>query len=292
MKAMLRSFIDFVEARELMRLCKESGMGPPYSDDSILRDHHFCNINREHDYVTRWIDAYVRVPCANQSLPFTLKQLAICRAFNEPTVLKLVCPFTDVQTADAILRHHQNSDGKIMRGAYMMPPHGSDKAGKDVITYYLRVANDVGRLVFNPVPTHLAEVARALETVFGLGPFLVNQIIADLRYTGDREWDDWDTFVLCGIGTRRGLNRYHGLDISASMGDDQAYTDALLNIRHRHLEKFSETVQEHFRDPNNLANSFCEYDKYMRAVEQISTGQRITLRRYKTSTNNSNGNLS
>jgi hypothetical protein len=99
----------------------------------------------------------------------------------------------------------------------------------------------------------------------GLGPFLVNQIITDMKYSHHlKDAADWDTFVLAGPGTMRGLNRLHGRPLDQQWKQNDAQ-EALRKLRlELSYERELEWALEVFTDLNNLANAMCEFDKFLR----------------------------
>src|SRR4051812_6895474 len=115
MKSPQQRFIDFLLAREEMRRHKELVGGPgPHSSDPILSNHRFCNINREDDGVTRFIHQNFRVPFRDRGKRFMVRQMLFCRIFNEPDVLKQVCPFEDAYTAVKKLKAYRKAGNKMM----------------------------------------------------------------------------------------------------------------------------------------------------------------------------------
>jgi hypothetical protein len=231
-----------------------------------LNNYRFCNINREHDAVTVFIDERFRKPFAHFGINFMIKQMTYCRIFNEPETLKQVCPIIDLDNAKEKLQKHRAAGNKLFRGAYMMPVHSKKKLGVEVLGYWLKVVGDVASVDYEQEST-LAGIAAKLQLANGIGPFLANQICTDLRYVRtdvSKEWDyafkDRETFVLCGPGTRRGINRFRDRLLLAP-GSDETFAESLLAIRQEVLPECSSEIQKHFTDPNNLANSFCEFDK-------------------------------
>jgi len=287
--------IAFIKAREQMRLNKAKGI-TPVSDDPILAKHRFCNINREHDAVTRFIHENFRVPFHSRGLNFMVRQMMFCRIFNDPATLRQVCPLEDSATAIKVLDEYQKKGNKLMRGVYMMPPHPPvSRRGVDMITFWVQdVCDGLQQIDFTDM-MYFKEIAEAMMGVCGIGPFLANQVCADLRYVPwGGEFDmalaellflDWRTFILCGPGTRRGINRFYGKDPMAN-GTDQQFTEMLLEIRDwacHYKRGLSSEVKLYFQDPNNLANTFCEFDKHERARAQLAEGKEVTLRHYKPS---------
>lgn len=291
-------FVWFVQMREAMRVHKEAGLPAPHSPDPILANHHFCNINREHDRVTRWIHENVRVKIADMSLNHIVPTLLVCRIFNEPACLAEVLPdprrWTCAGVLAAVEARRARGD-KAMRGAYLMVPHGVNGKGQKPEAYYLRVVDNLMMSQDFQV-FELKDVAERLMSLGHIGDFVSNQVCTDLRYVPGynlkditdptRTWFDWSEFVLGGPGTRRGLNRYLGATSTEAgnrkfpklTGPCQPH---LLQIREDIQHRLPLDIQEYFMDPNNLSNSFCEFDKYCRAEEQVQAGKAFTLRHYK-----------
>lgn len=297
-------FINFLVAREAMRVHKELVGGPgPHSEDPILANHRFCNINREHDTVTRFIHQEFRVPFKDMGKQFMVRQMLFCRIFNEPKTLMAVCPFRDKDSAVKALKAYRNTGVKMMRGAYMMPPHGKNIGGVDIIDHWCEVVEHAtgvawgdwpaveAKVHYNPMTT-LKEVAEGLMRVIGIGPFIANQVCADLRYipVWGHDWTDWQSFILAGPGTRRGVNRYYNCDPTQS-GTDAAFTQSLLTIREDLHKDIPQTIRDYYRDPNNLSNSFCEFDKYERARAQLEGNKEVTLRHWEASDESEQLNL-
>lgn len=300
-------FIAFLNAREAMRLHKEQHGGPgPHSKDPILANHRFCNINREHDTVTKFIHLAFRVPFKDRGKQFMVRQMLYCRIFNQPDVLAQVCPFADKVSAVKALKAYRNQGHKMMRGAYMMPPHGKNVGGTDIIDHWCEVVELATGTEFINWPAikraigygkmdKLSQVAEGLMSVIGIGAFIANQVCTDLRYVPvwGHSWKDWQSFILCGPGTRRGMTRFDGGKIEGNLvpnGSDESFTTRLLTIREEIHKSLPPTIQDYYRDPNNLSNSFCEFDKYERAQQQLIDGKEVTLRRWESDTQ-SNGQL-
>jgi hypothetical protein len=124
---------------------------------------------------------------------------------------------------------------------------------------------------------------RFFSGVFGMGEFMRNQIITDLKYSHylDEGCADWSTFCLAGPGTTRGLNRIYGHPLNHSFKHAEA--NALLqNIRVALLLDpiVRLTLSHTFLDLNNVANCLCEFDKYMR----LRNGEGEPRSHYKPST--------
>lgn len=290
-------FVRFVEERERIRQRRAAKHPAPWTHDPLLRDYRFCNVNREHDAVTIWVAEHVRNKA--KELKWTLAeavaQIHFARTFNEPPVLADVgllsaTPAATVRRLEKLVACGR----KILRGAYLVVPNGSANRGRSPQDYFPHVSHALRSALKRHRDTDkLEDVADAMMTVSGIGEFMANQVITDLRYTtilhrgiacsGTSRWSDWTTFVLAGPGTRRGLNRYMGAEGGLPSGRKFPKMTGdcaplLLDIRSALAPRFSTEVNQHFRDPNNLSNCFCEFDKYCRGRHQILTGQRVTLR--------------
>ena len=266
----------FIRTREAARHNKEVVGGPgPHVEDCIIGTSRFCNVNREHDAVTIWVKDWVRDVYAPHGMNVLVPQVLAARIFNEPKTLTAILPVVDVGDAVATLKAMRAEGQKIMRGAYMMPVHGSHGGGKTVEEYYLAAVGEALKVDWTLCES-LASVAERLIQLMGIGDFLANQVCADLRYT--KPWEtapDWDEFVLCGPGSRRGIDRY---DKQERLGvKPQAhYGQRVLEIREEIWPDIDdEEVHQALRDPNNLSNCFCEFDKFERALRGEAT-----LRRY------------
>ena len=280
-------FVRFVEERERVRQLRKAGHPAPWTHDVLLRDYRFCNVNREHDAVTLWVAEHVRNKAKELrwTLAETVAQIHFARTFNEPPVLAdvgLLSPKPDATVRR--LAKLVKEGRKVLRGAYLVIPHGSEHRGVHPHEYFPGVSHALRKAVARvEATTRLEEVADAMLSINGIGDFMANQVVTDLRYVPgfSKRWTDWGTFVLAGPGTRRGLNRYMGAEGGLpsgrkfpKMGGDCA--PLLLEIRETLRPKLSKEVNEHFRDPNNLSNCFCEFDKY----ERVFHGEAARLRTY------------
>lgn len=262
-------FINWILEREKAREAKI--LGEPYKGDPIIEAYRFCNVNREHDNVTTWIREHVRPYLKSKPLNEVVYQLYVCRVFNEPDCLEDIVPNVSHKMMLRRLQARRRAELKILRGAYLVVPHGQSI---DTEVYYMNLAAKVRKLPWTHVGTSLEEVAMNMLSLDGIGEFMANQVCADLRYQpGWDQWADWNTFVLAGPGTRRGLARYltpHDKSpernpkgrISQRKGPCGS---VLLDIRRDITPRLPARIAAYLQDPNNLSNCFCEFDKHERA---------------------------
>jgi hypothetical protein len=264
-------FVHWILEREKAREAKD--LGEPYKGDPIIQAYRFCNVNREHDRVTKWINEHVRPHLVDVSLGEAIYRLYLCRVFNEPDCLEDIMPDVAHKTALKRLQMRRRAELKLLRGAYLVVPHGESI---DVEIYYMNLAARLRKLDISvgglTTPT-LEYVAKQMLPLTGMGEFMVNQVISDLRYQQrwGLDWHDWETFVMAGPGTRRGLARYRATGspkrqpngrIAKETGDCGAY---LRDIRRDLKPHLPHRIWMYLRDINNLSNCFCEFDKYERA---------------------------
>ena len=275
----------WIREREAIRQRKDRGDPPPWTDDPILSAYRFCNVRREDDRGTTWIRKNVREPYAGH--PMLWLMLCICRQINWPdSIAELIdhahahawphdgAHFSPTRMA-AVLNGRKRRGDKIYTGAYMIsapPTRGSDKQ-----TYICdTVIGDLwrrSRATWRPPemkdgppwrsPT-LRDAHAWISGSPGWGPFMAYQAVVDMRFTailGDAQ--DRDAWAAAGPGTIRGLNRLHGRDVSAPLGQDRALDE----MRDIHRVSWENTgVPMDFSD---VPNALCETDKYLR----VMTGQ-------------------
>lgn len=275
-------FTYWIEERENIRIRKER-QEFPLTEDVILSKYRFCNVDREYDAVTRWVKANVRDMYTYLPTHSQMQQLVAARIFNHPETLKQLLPLlttdTDFNIAKQVLESRKQGKLKILRGAYLMPPHR--KGTTSVTDYWLGVVAEVGKQEYANCVS-LQDYASILSSVNGLGPFLINQLCTDLRYMSlGQNAPDWETFLLCGPGTVRGLNRLYTGDPGVKACKPKEYVSKVLDLRNV-LEARFPKMQATFRDPNNTANCLCEFDKYERCLENMvaDNPRRLKMRKF------------
>lgn len=258
----------WITERESIRIKKESGRPWPWTDDTILREWRFCNVNRCDDRETRWIFENIIAPHHQSSVLWF--NLVIARFINwAPTLCDLgfVDPWDAVEFK-RVIETIQERDLKIYTGAYMIPGGPKGIAKHDFLA----------QSVFGPLWDRRDDVPKGSTTwcvswadffrpTPGMGDFLINQVITDMKYTHHLKGaPDWNTFVLAGPGTQRGLNRLFGLQLSHKW-DQLAAKKGLLKLREDlQAERVLIESPYIFDDLNNLSNCMCEYDKYCRVL--------------------------
>lgn len=268
-----KEFVAFIEARERLRVRRASAAWP-WTTDPILGQYRFCNVNRQHDRMTILLQEWLFQPSANPHrahLDFIEFNAVVCRLFNQAHTVSAIGWLNPLSKGwqEAVRAGVAKVRAKGLtpfNPAYIVSTNG---ISMDKVEYLLdRVLGDVAAR-YTTKPAGLATL-REWATWYmkspGLGNFIANQIVTDLKYGPFSQALDWKTFVMAGPGTKRGLNRILGRDKDAGMAQGAA---------ERHLGDIRQLLKgtplkvvpfAYFDDMNNLSNCFCEFDKYRRAV--------------------------
>lgn len=249
------------------------------ADDPILRDYRFCNVFRELDRVTRWVDVHIRKPFAD--CEYLWFMLAIARIINWPDTLAVLMSseetwpinehFSPFQFANALERL-KDEGKKVYTGAYLIRPES--KINKP--WYGLSKQHYVGRIVLGNLwddRKQLSEFFDSNQSVrnaharfmqyWGWGSFMSYQVCVDMihtRYLQDAP--DQNTWAALGPGSTRGLNRLAERPTKKLLKPEQGVKEM--------VEIY--TSQNDFRPSfvprvglSDIQNCLCETDKYLRA---------------------------
>jgi hypothetical protein len=250
----------WINAREAVRVARESGLPAPWSLDPNIANVRYCNVRREDDKVTKWLADNWRHVGPNATL-----SMVMARMVNWiPTLEEFAGPALWSASPTAWVRrcHSQMLDiqGQKWTNAYTISTCGR-KMGKEDYVFGC-VLPQVIKADFDRIwHRHtLAEAHSDLMTVDGLGSFLAAQVIADLKNTrGHALWGalDWWTWSAPGPGSLRGLEAYYGRSVTPkgyqeAIAQCYAETKPLLKpyIGRLHMQDFQ--------------NCLCEFSKYMR----------------------------
>lgn len=254
-----------MQERERIRLAKEQGLKKPWSTDPVFQTVYFCNVDREHDKVTKWIREFYS-PLVNH--PFFEYNIVLSRFINRIETLAWigyrVGHSPELLHSEILNAGEQN--GKIWGGAYLVSTNG---VPMPKVAYVVDMVMDrIDKLLDgpnggNPVRQAgtLQAAHKALQSVDGLGSFMAAQVVADLKNTPKHPLmsaPDWWTFVAPGPGSLRGASWFH-------YGNPNGVTPSNF---HKHFEEIREYVNENYSGEiicnQNLQNCLCEFDKYMR----------------------------
>jgi hypothetical protein len=234
----LDEFASYMTKRHQVYLKRKAGEPGPWTDDPIISGGRFCNIFRELDTVTRWVDENIRQPYAGH--PDLWFMLCAARYINWPDTLGYLieCGYwpdaADFHTGLITngLQELAAKGGKVYTGAYMIRAESDPNKEWYSWTKHRYIAEIVLGRVWEKRRRfadllHRAERGEGvtLERVWsmfqapefvGWGPFMAYEVVTDLRHTRYlRNAPDIYSWANAGPGAIRGLNRLYGRELSA-----------------------------------------------------------------------------
>jgi len=251
----------WINEREHIRLRKERGEPKPWTPDELFQQYKFCNVHREDDIVTRWINDNWRIPYAEH--PNLWFAMCLARQINWPDTLEEI-GFPEVWRPVNVLekmRARAARGDKVYTGAYML--RGNVQQGGDKPLYTISFMDKLYRSDDKPIPGDTLEGYHArLMIKPGWGSFTAAQAVADLKHTKWlRNAPDWWEWAAWGPGSNRGLNRYFGRDLTHIYKQEQ-----FLKALHQVRQEVQPLLGHHVRPMcmQDWQNVMCEFDKYER----------------------------
>lgn len=268
-----------VERLKILKL-KSAGEPAPWTKDPILQDYRFCNVYREDDTVTIWINEHIRKPFADH--PDLWLMLALSRMINWPDTLAEMMsspywfgkPNFSLRGLAEVMQVRAERKEKVYTGAYMIRAE-SDKSTPHFSWTKHRYITEVvvGRLVerraefeelfAQPDITLQAIWTKLQEHYFtGWGPFMSYEVVTDLRHTRYlNKAPDIMTWANAGPGAIRGLNRLYGRPLG-----DQPKPTQTNNEMQILLADLLESGNFETLEMRDVEHNLCETDKYLRVL--------------------------
>jgi hypothetical protein len=272
---MLEMLLYWMRERENIRMLRLQGAPQPWTDDPILQEWRFCNVQRENDYVTQWIAEHWREPHVdNPDLWFAM---TVARFLNwVPTLREINFPLPyDPDALATALRNRRSRGDKVWGPAYIVSTAGRSM---DKIDYLIGVLTPLWaqRERLRPrTGNKLRSFYGRLEGCQGLGSFMAGQVVADMKYVEPlKDATDWHTFAVSGPGSCRGMNRLLGRSVDVRWQEDAWYA-ALFSLNSEIRPKL-EGIGIHDLHAQDLQNCLCELDKYAR----VKFGEGTPKRRF------------
>lgn len=291
----------FMKARHDIYLDRKAGKPGPWTADPVLSAGRFCNIFRELDTVTIWIDQNIRQPYADH--PHLWFMLAIARYINWPDTLRYLMDEAEPGTwpdgedfepakLTKALEDYAAAGNKVYTGAYMIRAESDPSKEWYSWTKHRYIAEIVlGRLWedrayfeetlklaqegvpgWDELQAHWWSLVGNSRYI-GWGPFMAYEVVTDLRHTRYlRNATDIWTWANAGPGAIRGLNRLYGRDLAAKPRPEQTNAEMLQLMTELNVYDepgFNATFGEP-RDVNprfemrDIEHTLCEADKYER----------------------------
>lgn len=284
-----KPLLNYMVKRHDIYLRRQQGAKKPWTNDPILQQYRFCNVYRELDTVTQWINSNIREPFDES--PNLWFMLCAARQINWPPTIQYLMDarsgawpsasgnsIWNPAAMRAKMLEYGQAGNKVYTGAYMLNAHGKngDPADKPYFTAYRVLEplwNDRSWL-----PTDLSvsmeQTTEVLSGYFGWGPFLAYEVACDLRWTRylDRA-PDIMTWANPGPGARRGLNRLAGRNLKEVVSIDRLVGEMqeLLNKISRAWDRTFPTLEM-----REIEHCLCEFDKY----ERVRLGEGTPRARY------------
>ena len=286
----LNDIAAFMKARHDIYLDRKAGKPGPWTADPVLRDGRFCNIFRELDTVTIWIDQNIRKPYAGHEHLWLM--LALARYINWPDTLATLIEAPGAwpshedfapENVTEVLAAKASFGDKVYTGAYMIRAE-SDTAKE---WYSWSKHRYIAEIVIGRLWEDRAAFVEVLEgkrqasleqvwklfqepRYIGWGPFMAYEVVTDLRHTRYlRHAPDIYTWANAGPGAIRGLNRLYGRNLEAKPRPEQTNRemyDLRLDLCVVNDPGFRQTfgpVGPRF-EMRDVEHSLCEFDKYER----------------------------
>jgi hypothetical protein len=257
---------------------RAAGKPKPWTKDPILQQYRFCNVYRELDTVTQWINDNWRITGIND--PHLWFSMVVARLVNRPDTLDELTynmfdmGKTGVTKWDAKeflndMRSRKAAGLKVFSGAYIVSTngHAMDKAeylAEHVLTPLWKARKGIA-------PRHgdtLDRFHKRLMQHQGMGSFMAAQVVADMKYVEPLlSATDWRYWAASGPGSRRGLNWVCGFDPQSGWPEN-LWLDTMILLK----EKIDPLVEKagmpslHMQD---LQNCLCELFKYVKVVEGL-----------------------
>lgn len=274
----VNDLVAFIQARHNIHLSRWLEDHPkPWTKDPILQKYRFCNVYRELDAVTVWVDRHWRHPYRKEEdLWFAM---VVARLFNNPATLSSIgfpLPFAPAHIKKIALSM-KNDDKRVFNPAYIVSTNGISMDKVDyVLKHILEPLWECRKRLRPQIMEALADYAGRLIKFKGLGSFMVGQIIADLKYVEPlSKAVDWNTWAMSGPGSRRGLNRVCGNPVLGRWKETEWHRILLtLQAQVNPLLEKLEMPPLHAQD---LQNCLCEFDKY----ERVRLGEGYPKQLYK-----------
>jgi hypothetical protein len=284
----------FMRERHGIYLKRKAGEPGPWTSDPVLQSGRFCNVFRELDTVTQWIDKNIRKPYADHEHLWFM--LAIARYVNWPETLAELMhnercwPVDDKWDPSMLtfgLEKRARRGDKVYTGAYMIRAESDPKAPWYSWTKHRYISEIVlGRLwerreEWQEYLRHCEnrETGTGLQATWdrfqehfyiGWGPFMAYEVVTDLRHTRYlRRARDIMTWANAGPGAIRGLNRMYGRDLDHKPAPSQTNNEMIMTLLALNVVMTFWPGAFPRLEMRDVEHSLCEFDKF----ERVRLGQ-------------------
>lgn len=259
----MERLLQWIKDREQVRLAKEAGSHPPWTDNEVIQQYRFCNVRRMDDKVSVWLWENWYRP--HVSHPNMLKVVALARFINLPESLGVITHHVFTHQGQPrwkeikIILRDLKKKGVVFNSAYMVRGNDGQDKIESVIDYYCSPLTEDMIDTSSMEETHIR-----LLKAYGLGSFMAGQVVADLRWAVTGKWSDKMEWAPIGPGSRRGMNRLHGRDIKSPMKQSE-FNTLLCRLIQECEDNLPEFITERL-EAHDYQNCLCEFDKSERTM--------------------------
>ncbi len=277
MNQQIKSFFKFMKERHTIYLKRKAGKLWPWTKDKILQDYRFCNIFRELDTVTKWINDNWRIPFKDH--PNLWFAMAIARQINWPDTLSEIGFPTkwDPKRVKKIMYARKKKKQKVYTGAYMLTAVKCRTKAEYTIDKILTPLYKNKKVIPQKGDT-LQEAWHRFLPCEGFGKFLAFEVITDLRHTRYlKNATDILTWANPGPGAYRGLNRIFGHKLEQKRSLEALEEMQFLLKESKKKINWPNDKQYPRLEMRDIEHTLCEFDKY----ERVRLDQGRPRARYK-----------
>lgn len=269
-------FWDFVASRHRIWVKRQEGQPPPWTDDPILQEFHFCNVYRELDAGTQWYLEHV-VPKPDASFDFVdaLWRTITYRLVNNSEIFEQLGGVAGYRGWRDMIREMHVRDIKLYSRAYQTLPRpaGSISRARRLEFILNRLDANIKQLALDIYQAEtLEEVSQHLKAQYGVGPFVTMQVYRDLILAGvlpfpDEDWVEvgpgaaWLLIRMYGVGDTSG--RFLGAN---SPGKQKVWREKIEELRSSQRDPLLERGFCHLNSQVltacDIEHCLCEAGKY------------------------------
>jgi hypothetical protein len=219
----------------------EQKLPPPWTDDPILREHHFCNVYRRLDRGTKYVEEHI-LPFADSHPELTVFNACVYRRFNLPETHDalselfaarhrgFLAQWDEKRAFDFLLERMRRGIQVFTTAWRVQPPPGVKGEGASLRAQCSRITEAWNRQdrINQKLRSALTlyHAAAILEALPGVGPFVAPEIALDLNYTQTILRFSEDDFVRVGPGARPGLD----MMVASPLRGYHAYEGAVYDL--------------------------------------------------------------
>jgi len=271
----------YIRAREAIRLRREQGEDPPWTDDPILQKYKFTNVHRQHDRTTRELYEVYQAHAPRSTPETVLYNCALYRYFGTSEFARAVgwLRHHDAAHIGRVARTRLTAKERVFTGAYIVTNCGQYGPKEEVVASFLgNVWALRERIVtaFHEYRSWQAAYKQLTQAQgFGGKGFYAKETLLDYMLCYPGVALDELTWSPVGPGARRGINRLMRRPVRFAQTEDK-FIDELREIHYWLKQELSWAILS----IHDVQWNLCEFDKYERV--RLGEGRPRSKYVYKT----------